>query len=184
MVKLSRRLVQIVPEEVWPQSIDSAIFTARSRNVYRTLVIGRQGGNSVTGYPSAYVDGPYWWQWDVKVTARQWITGGSNFRPLQSTAWTPYSAGFSWSDSLTNLGPGTFNQGVAADYRCVAPPNYTNNRPEATGSVAIQRPTVTGNDAFWYLGSPGLSDPTNGFYTATLLSGNKSCASSLVSKLA
>lgn len=39
MVELSRRLVQIVPEEVWPQSIDSAIFTARSRNVYQTLVM-------------------------------------------------------------------------------------------------------------------------------------------------
>ena len=39
MVELSRRLVQIVPEEVWPQSIDSAIFTARSRNVYQTLVL-------------------------------------------------------------------------------------------------------------------------------------------------
>jgi hypothetical protein len=39
VVELSRRLVQIVPEEVWPQSIDSAIFTARSRNVYQTLVI-------------------------------------------------------------------------------------------------------------------------------------------------
>jgi hypothetical protein len=37
VVELSRRLVQIVPEEVWPQSIDSAIFTARSRNVYQTL---------------------------------------------------------------------------------------------------------------------------------------------------
>ncbi len=52
MVKLSRRLVQIVPEEVWPQSIDSAIFTARSRNVYRTLVISIDGGLSWNGWTS------------------------------------------------------------------------------------------------------------------------------------
>ena len=45
MVRLSRRLVQIVPEEVWPQSIDSAIFTPRSKNVYRTLVTYDGFGN-------------------------------------------------------------------------------------------------------------------------------------------
>ncbi len=144
---------------------------------YRVLDIGREGGNAITGYPAAFVDGPYWWQWDINLTARQWISGGATFRPQQSTGWIAYYASFSWSDTLSSLGPGTFNQSSSAQYRCVASPYYTNSRPEASGSVTIQRPSVTGTDGIWYLGRPGLSDPTNGFYNAAALTGNKNCDS-------
>lgn len=82
-----------------------------------------------------------------------------------------------WVDTLSTLGPGTFNQSVSVQYRCVAPPFSAASRPTDSGFVSIQRPSVSGTDGIWYLGRPGLSDPYNGLYNAAALVGNKNCAS-------
>lgn len=54
MVRLSRRLVQIVPERIWSQSIDSRIFAPRSKNLYRTLVILAIGVDNVPVHLDAH----------------------------------------------------------------------------------------------------------------------------------
>lgn len=76
-------------------------------------------------------------------------------------------------------GPGDWKQKTWGSFTCNAqnPAGTWSVQQVIQGPISIQRPTISGVDAIWYLGSPGLSDPTNGIYNTSALSGNKNCAS-------
>ncbi len=123
----------------------------------------RLAGNSVFSWGASFTTGLYAYRWKGRVQATVRVNGSTIHTGDVQGGWNQ-TAEISWTDQPSSVGVGTFSINNTHTFQSQCNHNITKN---TAYSLTVQRPTISGVNAIWWLG--GGSDPSNGYYNASAL---------------